>query len=110
LQEPRIHFAIACASIGCPLLRNTAYEAEYVRQQLQEDADRFINNPNKVRYDAQENVLYCSKILKWYRKDFLSVAPSIPQYVGAYLKQSLTATTPIVYLDYDWSLNQRISS
>jgi Protein of unknown function, DUF547 len=115
LQEPRIHFAIVCASIGCPNLRNETYFPAKVNDQLEEDARRFINNPDKVRYDPQADTLYCSKILKWYRQDFLMVAPSIQQYISSYLdNQSLaagiTTKTKIAYLYYDWSLNQRISS
>ncbi|MBD2448443.1 DUF547 domain-containing protein [Nostoc sp. FACHB-152] len=111
LQEPRIHFAIVCASVGCPLLRPEAYFPEQVNQQLDEDTHRFINNPQKVRYDFDSQTLYSSKIFKWYRQDFLKVAPSIPEYIDSYLKIDvpLTAATPISYLDYDWSLNQRIS-
>jgi Protein of unknown function, DUF547 len=110
--DPRIHFAIVCASVGCPLLRSEAYTAETVTQQLEEDAARFINNPAKVRYDAQTGMLYCSKIFKWYRQDFLAVSPSIPEYIRTYLTADvpLSASTPIAYLYYDWSLNQRISS
>lgn len=108
LQEPRIHFAIVCASIGCPLLRAGAYFPEQVMQQLDEDASRFINNPEKVRYDLSTQTLYCNKIFKWYRQDFLKVAPSLPEYIATYLKidAKLTATTPISYLHYDWNLNQ----
>lgn len=111
LKEPRIHFAIVCASVGCPLLRAGAYFPEQVTQQLDEDAHRFINNPQKVYYDVDSQILYCSKILKWYRQDFLQVAPSIPEYIRSYLKTDLplTSSTQISYLDYDWSLNQRIS-
>lgn len=111
LQEPRIHFAIVCASVGCPLLRSGAYLPEQVSQQLDEDARRFINNPEKVRYDMESKTLYCNKILKWYRQDFLKVAPSIPEYIRSYLKTDypLNASTRISYLHYDWSLNQRIS-
>lgn len=111
LQEPKIHFAIVCASIGCPLLRAGAYFPEQVTQQLNEDAHRFINNPEKVRYDAQTQTLYCNKIFKWYRQDFLQVAPSVSEYIRSYLNTDLplTATTPISYLYYDWNLNQRIS-
>jgi Protein of unknown function, DUF547 len=111
LQEPRIHFAIVCASVGCPLLRSGAYFPEQVMQQLDEDAERFINNPQKVRYDSQSQTLYCNKIFKWYRQDFLKVAPSLPEYIAFYWKTDVTLTneTPISYLDYDWSLNQRIS-
>lgn len=112
LQEPRIHFAIVCASVGCPLLRSEAYTAAKVTQQLEEDAVRFINNPDKVRYEAQTGILYCSKIFKWYRQDFFAASPSIPDYIRSYLKSDLplSASTPIAYLDYDWNLNQRMSS
>jgi hypothetical protein len=108
LQEPRIHFAIVCASIGCPNLRAGAYYPEKVSEQLEEDARRFINNAEKVKYDAASNILYCSKIFKWYRQDFLKVAPSLPEYIGSYLNSSLplTSSTPIEYLYYDWNLNQ----
>ncbi|MEM9267181.1 MAG: DUF547 domain-containing protein, partial [Cyanobacteria bacterium P01_F01_bin.13] len=60
--DPRIHFALVCASIGCPLLRSEAYVPDRLTEQLDEDCDRFINNPDKVRYDAVSSTLYCSKI------------------------------------------------
>lgn len=116
LQEPRIHFAIVCASIGCPLLRPEAYRPESIEHQLTDDARRFINNPDKVRYDASTGTLYCSNIFKWYRQDFQHAAGSVPDYIRTYLhlpiasEPTLTASTPIAYLDYDWSLNQRTSS
>lgn len=108
--EPRIHFALVCAAVGCPLLRNGAYYPDRVQTQLEEDAKRFINNPDKVRYDSSQ--LYCSKIFQWYQQDFIRNAGSIPQYIQKYLSPGvpLSATTRIRYLDYDWSLNQRISS
>lgn len=106
-QDPRIHFAIVCASIGCPLLRNEAYFPNRVQQQLEEDAARFIQNPEKVRYDSQQNVLYCSKILKWYRQDF---SVSIPQYIDRYSKQKIAENPTIKYLEYDWNLNQAATS
>ncbi len=110
-HDPRIHFAIVCASIGCPLLRNAAYTSDRVKHQLEDDAHRFMHNLDKVRYDAPTKTLYCSKIFKWYRPDFLHVAGSIPDYICTYRPDlPLTAATAIAYLDYDWSLNQRISS
>jgi hypothetical protein len=111
-QDPRIHFALVCAAVGCPLLRNEAYQPERIQTQLNEDATRFINNPAKVRFDAGTQTLYCSKIFKWYRQDFLKVATSIQAYVNPFLAAAvpLSDATPLRYLDYDWSLNQRISS
>ncbi|MBW4604173.1 MAG: DUF547 domain-containing protein [Calothrix sp. FI2-JRJ7] len=109
LQEPRIHFAIVCASIGCPLLRAGAYYPDQVLSQLDSDVRRFINNLDKVKYDADKDILYCSKIFKWYRQDFLQVAPSVPEYIRSYLntKLPLTASTSVKYLYYDWNLNQQ---
>ncbi|MFB2937809.1 DUF547 domain-containing protein [Aerosakkonemataceae cyanobacterium BLCC-F154] len=109
LQDPRIHFAIVCASIGCPLLRNHAYFPEKVQEQLAEDASRFINNLDKVHYDPQNRILFCSKIFKWYRQDFLTVSPTIPDYIRTYLKSDfpIDSQTPIAYLPYDWSLNKQ---
>ncbi len=105
-RDPRIHFALVCAAIGCPLLRNQAYQPHLLQAQLEEDADRFINNPEKVRYESP--VLYCSKIFQWYQQDFIHVATAIPKFVQPYLPGSLalTNTTPIRYLPYDWRLNQ----
>lgn len=111
-NEPRIHFALVCASLGCPLLRNEAYYGETVQNQLEDDARRFINNPDKVRYEASTQTLYCSKIFKWYKKDFLQVAASIPDYIRSYLKTDIVSSEEIViaYLDYDWNLNQQPNS
>jgi hypothetical protein len=110
-QEPRLHFALVCASVGCPLLRNEAYRGDRLESQLDEDARRFINNQNKVVYDPQSKILYCSKIFKWYRQDFLQVADSIPDYLKTYLSfpLELDSATPIRYLDYNWNLNEQIS-
>lgn len=107
-QDPRVHFALVCAAIGCPLLRNEAYQPERVQQQLEEDAQRFINNPQKVRYEPP--FLYCSKIFKWYGKDFLKGHASIPVYIQKYLPEPIATECEIRYLNYDWSLNQRTSS
>ncbi len=108
-KEPRTHFALVCASGGCPILRNEAYWPDIVEAQLDTDAHRFIHNPDKVRYDAEVGVLYCSKIFKWYGEDFVRVAPSVPDYIGTYLSPSpsLSALTEIRYLAYDWSLNDQ---
>ena len=108
-KEPRIHFALVCASGGCPILRNEAYWPDIVEAQLETDAHRFIHNPEKVRYDAEAGVLYCSQIFKWYGEDFLRVAASVPDYIGSYLAPTppLSALTKVEFLPYDWGLNQQ---
>lgn len=109
-RDPRIHFALVCAAVGCPLLRNEAYQPEYVQTQLDDDAHRFINNPDKVC--DQVSVLYCSRIFQWYKKDFLNISASVPEYIQKYLVTELPnpSKMKVRYLNYDWSLNQRTSS
>ena len=109
--DPRIHFALVCASIGCPLLRAEAYAPGRLAKQLDEDCDRFINNPDKVRYDAASQTLFCSKIFKWYKTDFLTVAGSIVEYCDRYYTaDQIPASANVVYLPYSWELNQRTSA
>jgi len=110
-QEPRIHFALVCASESCPQLRSSAYRPDQLEQQLTEDVHQFINNPAKMRYDEKNRTLYCSKIFKWYESDFVAQAGSVLDYIQPYLsQQKIAADTKIEYLPYDWSLNQRTSS
>lgn len=110
-QEPRIHFALVCASIGCPLLRPEAYLADKLRVQLEADACRFINNPDKVRYESTNQTLYCNKIFKWYEADFLRVTDTITAYINHYCTDvELPRTVSVTYLPYNWNLNQRTSS
>lgn len=112
LGDPRIHFAIVCASVGCPLLRNEAYRPNRVEQQLDDDLNRFIKNPQKVRLDGERNILFCSKIFQWYRADFLEVSPSLPGYILPRLQASPRPgpEARVVFLPYDWSLNERLPS
>jgi len=107
-QEPRIHFALVCASVGCPLLRAAAYYPDQVRQQLDDDARRLINNPDKVRYDAATDTLYCSKIFQWYGKDFLTVAASVPDYIRQYSESTVNPKAAIAFLPYSWALNDQV--
>ena len=63
--DPRIHFSIVCASIGCPDLYSKAYKGESLERQLNNDASQFINNADKVRLDTVSNIIYLSSIFKW---------------------------------------------
>jgi hypothetical protein len=104
-REPRIHFALVCAAVGCPLLRAEAYWPEQVEQQLEADAVRFIQNPANVR--SVGSILNVSQIFKWYQKDFLQHHPTVRDYIQLYLPSQIHPAAQLRYLDYDWSLNQR---
>ena len=69
-DDPRIHVAVVCASIGCPMLRDEAYTAERLDAQLDDALRRFLSDRSRNRYDADSGTLRVSRIFDWYRKDF----------------------------------------
>ena len=99
--EPRVHFALNCASVGCPMLREEAYVAHNLEAQLDSQARRFLSDRSRNRVKGGR--LELSKIFDWYREDF---AP-----LGAFLaRYGLPGTGPIDFLEYDWTLNDSRSS
>jgi len=115
-QEPRIHFAVNCASIGCPALREEAYEESKLDTQLEEQTQRFLSD--KSRNFIQGNRLYLSLIFKWYKGDFekgFRGTSNLASFLLLY-PESLKVTDnerntlektdmEIDFLDYDWQLN-----
>lgn len=69
-DDPRIHAAVNCASVGCPMLRNEAFVAEKLDAQLDDSLARFLADASRNRYDAARGVLQVSRIFDWYRGDF----------------------------------------
>ncbi|OGW87484.1 MAG: hypothetical protein A3A81_03885 [Omnitrophica bacterium RIFCSPLOWO2_01_FULL_45_10b] len=110
-KEPRIHFALVCASIGCPVLREEPYSAELLDQQLDDQVRQFLTTPEKFRYDKTKNILYLSPIFKWFRKDFEQTG-GIVQFIKKYVPESIvgaiSGNSKIEWLSYDWSLNERV--
>lgn len=103
-QEPRIHFAINCASMSCPQLRSEAYRAEKLEKQLEEQAVLFINDRSKN--DLFEDELRLSKIFSWFGGDFED-GQSIPEFLQKYTDVDLSQVDEVKFLDYDWRLNTR---
>lgn len=124
-DEPRVHFAVNCASIGCPMLREEAYVAERLDAQLEEQAVRFLSDRSRNRYDARSGALEVSRIFDWFKEDWTSgyrgldarQAPirSREEYLGRYAKllgdsaeeRALieAGRARLVFLEYDWALN-----
>lgn len=117
-QEPRIHFAVNCASIGCPALRAEAYVGERLSDQLNEQTRLFLSDRSRNRLVGDE--LKVSSIFKWYREDFekgWQGFSSLPQFFAEYADalginaQQVIALEKgeinIGFLDYDWRLNSK---
>ncbi len=101
-NEPRIHFAINCASFSCPNLRNEAYVPNRIEQQLEEQAKFFINDPNKNKITKKH--LELSKIFNWFESDFTK-EKSLLDYIQQYTDVPFDAKVKVDYQEYFWHLN-----
>jgi hypothetical protein len=103
MNEPRIHFAINCASISCPRLLNEAYTEDRMEQQLATVTKEFINDPD--RNIISEDKIELSRIFKWYKKDFENKV-TLLDYLNQFVESPIDPGTKIDFLKYNWSLNE----
>jgi Protein of unknown function, DUF547 len=117
-DDPRVHFAVNCASIGCPALREEAFVAARLDAQMDEQALRFMSDRSRNRFNAQRGRLELSKIFDWFGEDFRlghrGIA-SLPAFAARYADQLADAPADreriraggvdIAFTDYDWALN-----
>ncbi|MDO7848408.1 DUF547 domain-containing protein [Hymenobacter sp. M29] len=104
-DDPRIHFALVCASMSCPRLRNEAYTAAKLDAQLDDQGRDFLNNPAKNKIGKSGAQL--SKYFDWYKGDWTKNGQSVAKWVNKYSTTKIDEKTPISYLDYNWKLNQQ---
>jgi hypothetical protein len=117
-DEPRVHVAVVCASIGCPMLRNEAFTAAGLEAQLEDAMRRFMSDRTRNRYNAQSGKLELSRIFDWYGKDFekghkgfASVKGTAARYAElladspAHRQAVRSQSVEVSFLDYDWALN-----
>ena len=110
--EPRIHFAIVGASISCPVIRNEAFTADKLDDQLQDQSLQFFKDVTKNKFDTENKVAYISKILDWFEEDFGNNDEEILLYVSNFTDKKIALDIrnnlddwSIDYLNYDWGLN-----
>ena len=102
-DEPRIHFAVNCASVSCPNLRGEAYSADRLEEQLTDQTRSFINDP--ARNVLFGKTLRISRIFDWFQQDFTRNGRSVRQFINTYSNQPLAADQKINFMEYDWNLN-----
>ncbi|MBL7993916.1 DUF547 domain-containing protein [bacterium] len=102
-DDPRIHFAIVCASRSCPNLRNEAFDASRLDTQLDEQATAFINDISKNKIFTDE--IEISKIFDWFKNDF-TANKTLIEFLNKYSKTKINPKASVSYLSYDWSLNE----
>jgi len=109
--EPRVHFALVCAALGCPPLRAEPYVGQRLNAQLDDQAKQFLGMVEKNRFDAVTQALWLSPIFRWYKQDFTRVAGSLEEYVRPFLPEESSqalkgaSRVKVRFTDYDWNLN-----
>ena len=111
IGEPRIHFAINCASSSCPKLRPTVFTELGLENELEHAAIEFINDNTRNQFDSQKKIARISKIFDWFEEDFVKHSGSVQKYLAQYVDDAEIAEQlrneeyKVKYLKYDWSLN-----
>ena len=102
MQEPRIHFAINCASFSCPQLAQKAYTGFDLESQLDGAAQTFLRDSSKNNLEGDPLIL--SKIFFWFKKDF-GTSQELIVLINNYTGLNLPHNSEVIYRSYDWSLN-----
>lgn len=112
-NDPRAHFALVCASVSCPPLRNEAYEGYKLDDQLTDQGKLFLNDSTKNRFDINSKEAGISKIFDWFEEDFGDTDEEVLLFISQFLSASVAGSLKnngsewdIDYLDYDWNLNE----
>jgi hypothetical protein len=111
-DDPRIHFALNCSSLGCPLLKDGLYSTDNINKELDAATKLYLNSSEGLRLDEDNGTLYVSMIFKWYTKDFETPERKMIDFIVEYAPQKIREfieksekKIKFKYIEYDWSLN-----
>lgn len=104
-NDPRIHFALVCAAVSCPKLRNEAFVGSKLDAQLNDQGVDFLNDPTKNAITPKQASL--SKILDWYGNDFEKNGNTLESWINKFAKVKMNYDTKVSYMDYNWALNSQ---
>ncbi len=108
--DSRLHFVLVCGAMSCPPIISEAYKAEIIEQQLTQQTQLALNNPDFIRINREDKKIEISEIFSWYKSDFLLKAKSIREYINQYRIIPLPEEYKISFYIYDWSLNNLVQS
>lgn len=103
-SEPRFHFVLVCAGLGCPPIIPSAYKPETLDAQLDTQTKKALNDPNFIR--VANNQIKISQIFEWYKGDFTQNGQNLVDFINKYKAERLPKNTKISYYPYDWTLNE----
>lgn len=105
LNDARVHFAVNCAAVSCPKLLNKAYTADNIQSLLNANTSAFLNDTEFNKLSPAKAQL--SNIFNWYKADFAKAEGSVAAFINKYAKVKIKENTPLSYINYNWSLNDK---
>jgi Protein of unknown function, DUF547 len=105
LNEPRVHFALNCSAVSCPILPRVPFSAEKLNEELDREARAFFARPENLRIDDAQRKVFFNEILKFYTEDFTPAhAPSLIAYAQRYATEKIPADYAVAFTPYDWTI------
>ena len=106
-NDARVHFAVVCAAVSCPVIANFAYQPDKLDAQLDERAILAINDPAFIRVSKGQKKAELSKIFDWYKTDFTRGGKTVLTYLNEFRREKIGADYELGFYEYNWSLNSR---
>jgi len=105
-NDPRFHFVLVCAGLGCPPIINEAYLPDTLEKQLNKQTKLALNNANFIKVNAKKKKVQFSQIFEWYTSDFTVGSDSLIDFVNTYRTEPIPRKYKSSYYTYDWTLNE----
>ena len=104
-DEPRVHWALNCSALSCPVLPRTPFAGPKLEQQLHTESIKFFANPRNYSVDTAKRVVYRSEILSFFTEDFTPAhAPNLIAYANRYAPQAADTSYQVKFVPYDWTI------
>lgn len=104
-NDARVHFVLVCGAIGCPPIINAAYKPETLENQLQQQTEKALNNPNFIKVEGKSVLV--SEIFKWYKEDFVKKGQTEIDFINQFRKEKLSTSLKLAYYTYNWNVNSK---
>jgi len=105
LNEPRVHFALNCMAVSCPVLPRAPFTAEKLTEELEDQAHRFFARAENLRIDHERRTVHVNEILSFFKEDFVPAhAPNLIAYIQRYRQEVIPADYVVAFIPYDWTI------
>ncbi len=105
LNEPRVHFALNCSAVSCPVLPGVPFTEDALDSELDRETKKFFARPENLRIDDAQRTVYFNEILKFYREDFTPAhAPNLVAYAQRYSTKAIPLDYAVAFTPYDWTI------